>query len=196
MCIGRCELCDKLPNPGFHYTFLHILAAITPREPPYTFQLHFWTQLVTNMTKTATVKKATKTAPASNCANPVLVPDNPQLRTPTQTGPDMAQMTPRHSEKTPGGSQPAAATKPRTQGDSMMSRTVPMASVQAPSPSSHCLQLSSWRNWARDPNPSRDDLTVTHPSPFKFMPQQTVTEASAAARSTLHLRTAEFQGGI
>jgi len=74
------------------------------------------------MMKMATAKKATKTAPVSNCANPMLAPDNPRLRTPMQTGSDMAQPMPCHSEKTPGGSQPAAATKPCTRGDLRMSR--------------------------------------------------------------------------
>ena len=106
----------------------------------------------------------------------------------------MAHSTPRHSEKTPGGSQPAAATKPRTRGDLRTSRTVPMASARAPSPSSHCSKSSSRRNRARDPNPSRNDSTATHPSPFEFMPRRSVTESSAAARSMLRPRTAEVQG--
>jgi len=99
-------------------------------------------------------------------------------------------------KKTPGGSQPAAAMKPHTWGDLRMSRTVPTASAQAPSMSSCHLQLSSRHNRARDPNPSRDDLTVTHPSPFKFIPQQAVTEASAVAHSMLHPRTPEIPGGM
>jgi hypothetical protein len=131
----------------------------------------FRTLLVNNMTKTATSKKATKTAPTSNRANPALAPDNPRPRTPTRTGPDMVQLTPCHNEKTPSGSQPAAATKPRTRGDLRMSRTIPTASVRVPSPSSHYSKLSSRRNRARDPNLSRDDLTVTHLSPFEFMPR-------------------------
>jgi len=140
------------------------------------------------MMKTATMKKATKTAPVSNCANPVLAPDNPRPRTPMHPGTDMAHLTPRHSEKTPGGSQPAAATKPRTRGDLRTSMTISTASAQAPSPrtgapspSSCRSKLSSCRNWARDPNPSRDDSTATHPLPFEFIPQRSITESSAAA---------------
>jgi len=60
--------------------------------------------------KMATVKKATKTAPALNCTNPALVPDNPQLSTPMQIGPNVAQPMPCHSKKTCSGSQSAAAT--------------------------------------------------------------------------------------
>jgi hypothetical protein len=108
----------------------------------------------------------------------------------------MAQSTPHHSEKTPGGSQPAAAMKPCTRGDSRTSRTIPTASAQAPSPSSHCSKSSSRHNRARDPNPSRDDSTATHLSPFEFMPQRSVTELLAAAQSTLCLRTAEVQGSM
>ena len=60
------------------------------------------------MTKTAIVKKATKTAPVSNCANPALAPDNPRPRTPMRSGPDVAQSTPHHTEKIPASSTPAA----------------------------------------------------------------------------------------
>jgi hypothetical protein len=139
------------------------------------------------MTKTATSKKATKTAPTSNRANPALALDNPWLRMPTWTRPDVAQSTPCHNEKTPSGSQPAATMKPHTQGDWRMSKTIPTASVRvssprtgAPSPSSRYLKSSSRRNRARDPNLSRDDSTATHLSPFEFMPRQPVTELSAA----------------
>jgi len=66
------------------------------------------------MTKTAIVKKATKTVPASNRANPALALDNPRSRTPTQSGTDVAQSTPCHTEKIPAGSTPAAAMKPHT----------------------------------------------------------------------------------
>jgi len=154
------------------------------------------------MMKTAIAKKATKTAPASNCANPTLAPDNPRPRTPTRSGPDVAQSMPRHTEKIPAGSTPAAATKPRTRGDSRTSRTVPPASARAlssrtgaPSPSSCCSQSSSQRNWARDPNPLRSDSAATHPSPFDFLPCRTGNEASAPARPVQQPITPENQGG-
>jgi len=155
------------------------------------------------MTKTAIAKKATKTAPASNCANPALVPDNPRPRTPTRSGPDVAQSTPHHTEKIPVGSTPATATKPRTRGDSRTSRTVPPAGARAlslrtgaPSPSSCRSQLSSQRNWARDPNPLRSDSAATHPSPFDFLPRRTGNEASAAAQPAQQPITPENQGGM
>jgi len=154
------------------------------------------------MTKTAIAKKATKTAPVSNRANPALAPDNPRPRTPTRSGPDVAQSMPRHTEKIPAGSTPAAATKPRTRGDSQTSRTVPPASIRAlslrtgaPSLSSRCSQSSSQCNWARDPNPLRSDSAVTHPSPFDFLARRTGNEASAAARSAQRLITPDNQGG-
>ena len=118
-----------------------------------------------------------------------------------QNGPNVTQTTPRHSEKTPSGSQPAAATKPCTRGDLRTSRTIPAASARmpsprtgAPSPSSCRSKLSSRRNQARDPNPSRDDSMATHPSPFKFIPRRSITESSAVACSTPWPRTAEVQG--
>jgi len=66
------------------------------------------------MMKTAIVKKATKTAPTLNRANPALVLDNPRPRTPTQSGTDVAQSMPHHTEKIPASSTPTAAMKPRT----------------------------------------------------------------------------------
>jgi hypothetical protein len=154
------------------------------------------------MTKTAIAKKATKTAPALNCANPALAPDNPRPRTPTRSGPDVAQSTPRHTEKIPAGSTPAATTKPRTRGDSQTSRTVPPASIRAlslrtgaPSPSSHCSQSSSQRNRPRDSNPLRSDSAATHPSPFDFLPRRTGNEASAAAQPAQQPITPKNQGG-
>jgi len=66
------------------------------------------------MMKTAIAKKATKTVPVSNRANPVLAPDNPRPGTPTRSGPDVALLTPHHTEKIPAGSTPAAMSKPRT----------------------------------------------------------------------------------
>jgi hypothetical protein len=114
----------------------------------------------------------------------------------------MAQSTPRHTEKIPVGSTPAAATKPRTQGDSQTSRTVPPASTRAlssrtgaPSPSSRRSQLSSQRNRARDPNPLRSDSAVTHPSPFDFLPRRTGNEASAAALAAQWPMASGDQGG-
>ena len=154
------------------------------------------------MTKTAIVKKATKTAPVSNHANPALAPDNPRPRTPTWSGPDVAQSTPHHTEKIPASSTPAAAMKPRTWGDSQTSRTVPLASARAlssrtgaPSPSSCRSQLSSQRNRTRDPNPLRSDSAVTHPSPFDFLPRRTGNEASAAAWAAQWPITPGDQGG-
>jgi hypothetical protein len=154
------------------------------------------------MMKTAIVKKATKTVPVSNRANPALAPDNPRPRTPTRSGPDVAQSTPRHTEKIPASSTPAAATKPRTRGDSRTSRTVPPASARAlssrtgaPSPSSCRSQLSSQRNQARDPNSLRSDLAMTHLSPFDFLPRRTGNEALAAAWAAQRLTTPENQGG-
>jgi hypothetical protein len=154
------------------------------------------------MTKTAMVKKATKTAPASNHANPTLAPDNPRPQTPMRGGPDVAQLTPRHTEKIPAGSTPAAVMKPRTRGDSRTSRTVPPASAQAlssrtgvPSPSSRHSQSSSQCNRARDPNPLRSDSAATHPSPFNFLPRRTGNEASAAAWAAQQPITPENQGG-
>jgi len=75
----------------------------------------------------------------------------------------------------------------------MASAQVPSPRTGAPSPSSCCSKLSSWHNQARDPNPSRDDSTVTHLSPFEFIPQRSITESSAAARSMPRPRTAEVQ---
>jgi hypothetical protein len=154
------------------------------------------------MTKTAIVKKATNTAPASNHANPALALDNPRPRTPTRSGTDVAHSTPRHTKKIPVGSTPAAATKPHTRGDSWTSRTVPPASTRAlssrtgaPSPSSRHSQSSSQRNQARDPNPQRSDLAVTHPSPFNFLPCRTGNEASAAARAAQRPIASGDQGG-
>jgi hypothetical protein len=154
------------------------------------------------MTKTAIVKKATKTTPMLNRANPALVLDNPRPRTPTRSGPDVAQSTPRHTEKIPAGSTPAAAMKPHTRGDLWTSRTVPPASARAlssrtgaPSLSSHCSQSSSQRNRARDPNPLRSDLAVTHLSPFDFLPHRTGNEALAAAQAAQRPITPENQGG-
>jgi hypothetical protein len=154
------------------------------------------------MTKTAIVKKATKTVSTSNHANPALAPDNPRPRTPMRSGTDVAQSTPRHAEKIPAGSTPTAATKPHTRGDSRTSRTVPPASIRAlssrtgaPSLSSCHLQLSSQCTWARDPNPLRSDSAVTHPLPFDFLPCRTGNKASAAARSAQRPITPDNQGG-
>jgi hypothetical protein len=154
------------------------------------------------MTKTAIIKKATKTAPASNRANPALAPDNPRPKTPTRSGTDVAQSTPRHTEKIPVGSTAAAATKPCTRGDSRTSRTVPPASTRAlssrtgaPSPSSRRLQLSSQCNRTRDPNPLRSDSAATHLSPFDFLPHRTGNEASAAARAAQRPIASGDQGG-
>jgi hypothetical protein len=154
------------------------------------------------MTKTAIAKKATKTTPALNRANPALALDNPRPRTPTRSGPDVAQSTPCHTEKIPAGSTTAAATEPRTRGDSQTSRTVPPASIRAlssrtgaPSPSSRCSQSSSQRNRARDPNPLRSDSAATHPSPFDFLPCGTGNKASAAARPAQQPITPDNQGG-
>jgi hypothetical protein len=114
----------------------------------------------------------------------------------------MAQLMPHHTEKIPAGSTPAATTKPRTRGDSRTSRTVPPASARAlssrtgaPSTSSRRLQLSSQRNWARDPNPLRSDLAATHPSPFDFLPRRTGIEALAAAQPAQRPITPKKQGG-
>jgi len=114
----------------------------------------------------------------------------------------MAQLTPRHTEKIPVGSTPAAATKPRTRGDSRTSRTVPPATTRAlisrtgvPSPSSCRSQSSSQRNRARDPNPLRSDSAATHPSPFDFLPRRTGNEASAAARAAQRPIASGDQGG-
>jgi hypothetical protein len=154
------------------------------------------------MTKTAIVKKATKTVPTSNCANPALVPDNPRPGTPTRSGTDVAQSTPRHTEKIPVSSTPTAMTKPRTRGDSRTSRTVPPASTRAlssrtgaPSPSSRRSQSSSQRNQARDPNILRSDSAATHLSPFDFLPHRTGNEASAAAWAVQRLIASGDQGG-
>jgi hypothetical protein len=154
------------------------------------------------MTKTAIVKKATKTAPTSNRTNPALAPDNPRPRTPTRSGTDVAQSMPCHTEKIPAGSTPAAATKPHTRGDSRTSRTVPPASAQAlssrtgaPSPSSRCSQLSSQHNRARDPNSLRSDSAATHLSPFDFLPRRIGNDASAAARAAQRPITPGDQGG-
>jgi len=152
--------------------------------------------------KTAIVKKATKTAPASNRTNPALAPDNPRPRTPTRRGTDVAQSTPHHTEKIPTSSTPAATTKPRTQGDSQTSRTVPPASARAlssrtgaPSPSSCRSQLSSQHNRARDPNPLRSDSAATHPSPFDSLPCRTGNEALTAAQAAQRPITPGDQGG-
>jgi hypothetical protein len=154
------------------------------------------------MMKTAIAKKATKTTPASNRANPALALDNPRPRTPTQSGPNVAQLTPHHTEKIPAGSTPAAATKPRTRGDSQTSRTVPPASIRAlssrtgaPSLSSCCSQSSSQCNQARDPNLLRSDSAVTHPLPFNFLPHRTGNKTSAAAQPAQQPITPKNQGG-
>jgi hypothetical protein len=162
---------------------LHILAAIPQREPPYLFSIHF-----SNLNCQPHDENGYREKGNQNRANPALAPDNPRPRMPTRSGTDMAQSTPRHTEKIPVGSTPAAATKPRTRGDSRTSRTVPPASTRAlssrtgaPSPSSRRSQSSSQRNRARDPNPLRSDLAATHPSPFDFLPCRTGNEVSAAA---------------
>ena len=47
--------------------------------------------------------------------------------------------------------QPAATTKPRTRGDSRISRTIPMASAEVPSPELECLARAViTRSWAAD----------------------------------------------
>jgi hypothetical protein len=155
------------------------------------------------MTKTAIVKKATKTAPMSNRTNPALALDNPRPRMPMQSGTDVAQSMPCHTEKIPVGSTPTAAMKPRTRGDPRTSRTVPPASTQAmssrtgaPSPSSRHSQSSSQHNRARDPNPLRSDSAVTHPSPFDFLPCRTGNEASAAAQAAQRPIASGDQGGM
>jgi len=109
---------------------------------------------------------------------------------------------PRHTEKIPAGSTTAAATKPRTRGDSRTSRTVPTTSIPAlssrtgaPSQNSRHSQLSSQHNRVRDPNPLRSDSAATHPSPFDFLPCRTGNEASAAARAAQWPITPENQGG-
>jgi hypothetical protein len=152
--------------------------------------------------KTAIVKKATKTTPTLNRANPALALDNPRPRTPMQSGTDVAQSTPCHTEKIPAGSTPAAVTKPCTRGDSRTSRTVPPASARAlssrtgaPSPSSCRSQSSSQHNRARDPNPLRSDSAATHLSPFDFLPHRTGNEASAAAQAAQWPITPGDQGG-
>ena len=66
----------------------------------------------------------------------------------------------------------------------------------APSPSSHHSQSSSQCNRARDPNPLRSDLAVTHPLPFDFLPRRTGNEASAAARAAQRPIAAGDQGGM
>jgi hypothetical protein len=154
------------------------------------------------MTKTAIVKKATKTTPVSNNANPALVPDNPRPRTPTRSGTDVAQSMPHHTEKISAGSTPTATMKPHTRGDSRTSRTVPPASARAlssrtgaPSPSSRRSQSSSQRNRARDPNPLRSDSAATHPLPFNFLPHRTGNEVSAAAQAAQRPITPGDQGG-
>jgi len=176
---------------------LHILAAISQREPPYLFTAHFPNHNCQHHDKNCHCEKGNQ-----NRTNPALALDNPRPRIPTQSGPNMAQSTPCHTEKIPAGSTPAATMKPRTQGDSWTSRTVPPASARAlssrtgaPSPSSHCLQSSSQRNQARDPNPLRSDLAATHPSPFDFLPHRTGNEASAAAQAAQWPITPENQGG-
>jgi len=197
VCTWSGELSTKRPNPGFYYIFLHILAAISQREPPYNFTAHFLNQNCQLHDENCHCKESYQ-----NRANPALVPDNPRPRTPTRSGPDVAQSTPRHTEKMPAGSTPAAATKPRTRGDSRTSRTVPPASIRAlslrtgaPSPSSRRSQSSSQRNRARDPNPLRSDSAATHPSPFDFLPHRTGNEASAAAQSAQWPITPDNQGG-
>jgi len=154
------------------------------------------------MTKMAIVKKATKTTPTSNHANPMLAPDNPRPRMPTQSGTDVAHSTPCHTEKIPVGSTPAATMKPRTRGDLRTSGTVPPASTRAlslrtgaPSPSSCHSQSSSQRNQARDPNPLRSDSAATHPSPFDLLPRRTDNEASAAAWAVQRPIASGDQGG-
>jgi len=142
----------------------------------------------------AIVKKATKTAPASNRANPALAPDNSRPRTPTRSGTNVAQSTPCHTEKIPLGSTPAAAMKPHTRGDSRTSRTVPPASTRALSSRTGAPSPSSQRNRARDPNPLSDSA-ATHPSPFDFLPRRTGNGASAAARAAQRPIASGDQGG-
>jgi len=202
VCIGSCDLSTERHYPGTITLFCTPLLQYLKGNPPTYFLLTFRTSTVNIMTKMAIVKKATKTTPASNRANPALAPDNPRPRMPTRSGTDVAQSTPLHTEKIPVGSTPAAATKPRTQGDSRTSRTVPPASTRAlssrtgaPSPSSRRSQSSSQRNRARDPNPLRSDSAATHPSPFDFLPRRTGNEASAAARAAQWPIASGDQGG-
>jgi hypothetical protein len=197
VCIGSCDLSTERHYPGSITLFCTSLLQYLKGNPPTSSQLTFRTSTVNNMTK-----KATKTAPTSNRANPTLALDNPRPRTPTRSGTDMAQLTPRHTKKIPVGSTPTAATKPRTQGDSRTSRTVPPASTRAlssrtgaPSPSSHRSQSSSQRNRARDPNPLRSDSAATHPSPFDFLPCRTGNKVSAAARAAQRPIASGDQGG-
>jgi hypothetical protein len=197
VCIGSCDLSAERHYPGNHYTFLHNLAAISQREPPYLFSTHFL-----NLNCQQHDENCYREEGNQNRANPALAPDNPRPSTPTRSGTDVAQSMPRHTEKIPVGSTPAAATKPRTQGDSRTSRTVPPASTRAlslrtgvPSPSSRRLQSSSQRNRARDPNPLRSDSTATHPSPFDFLPCRTGNEASAAAQAAQRPIASGDQGG-
>jgi hypothetical protein len=202
VCIGSCDLSTERHNPGILYIFCTSLLQYLKGNPPTFLLLIFRTSTVNNMMKTAIVKKATKTAPASNRTNPALAPDNPRPRTPTRRGTDVAQSTPHHTEKIPTSSTPAATTKPRTQGDSQTSRTVPPASARAlssrtgaPSPSSCRSQLSSQHNWARDPNPLRSDSAATHPSPFDSLPCRTGNEALTAAQAAQRPITPGDQGG-
>ena len=177
---------------------MHTLAAISQREPPYIFSTHFSNLNCQQHDENGYRKKSNQ-----NRANPALAPDNPRPKTPTRSGTDVAQSTPRHTKKIPVGSTPAAATKPCTRGDSRTSKTVPPASTRAlssrtgaPSPSSHRLQLSSQRNRARDPNPLRSDSAATHPLPFDFLPHRTGNEASAAARAVQRPIGSGDQGGM
>jgi len=197
VCIGSCDLSTERPNPGFYYIFLHILAAISQREPPYLFTAHFPNHNCQHHDENCHCEKGNQ-----NRANPALAPDNPRPRTPMRSGTDVAQLTPRHTEKIPASSTPAATMKPRTRGDLRTSRTVPPASAQAlssrtgvPSPSSCRSQSSSQCNRARDPNPLRSDSAVTHPSPFDFLPRRTGNEASAAAQAAQRPITPENKGG-
>ena len=176
---------------------MHILAAISQREPPYLFSTHFPKLNCQQHDENCYREKGNQ-----NRANPALAPDNPRPRTPTRSGTNVAHLTPRHTEKIPVGSTPAAATKPHTQGDSRTSRTVPPASTRAlssrtgvPSPSSCRSQSSSQRNQARDPNPLRSDLAATHPLPFDFLPRRTGNEASAAAWAAQRPIASGDQGG-
>ena len=176
---------------------MHILAAISQREPPYLFTAHFPNLNCQQHDKNCHCEKGNQ-----NCTNPALALDNPRPRTPMQSGTNMAQSTPCHTEKIPAGSTPAAAMKPCTRGDSWTSRTVPPASARAlssrtgtPSPSSRHSQSSSQCNRARDPNPLRSDLAATHLSPFDFLSCRTGNEASAAARAAQQPITPENQGG-
>ena len=170
MCIGSCDLSTERHYPGIHYTFLHILAAISQREPPYLFSTHFPKLNCQQHDENCYCEKGNQNCTHVKLRQPYVGAGQSWAKNTNAKWNRCGTIDATSHRKIPVGSTPAAVTKPRTRGDSRTSRTVPPASTRAlssrtgaPSPSSRCSQSSSQHNRSRDPNPLRSDWAAQRP---------------------------------